>query len=325
MPGVIPDSQLREDLLQAVEVVPARIEEYLESLREEPLPLPRWDDETILPGFGTEVAEYMLLINAINFSYWEDPGRRPWGATLRGRWWPDALGLYGCFSRAVGRDPRWLRGDFLAGLTRERFDEAFQGSAPLPMAAERHRILVEVGEGLHQRWGDRFVHLLEEARGDAVRAVELLVTTLPPFSDVRELRGHSLAFHKRAQLAIAMIAGRFQRRGWGDLERLDQLTVFADYMLPRVLRGVGVLRYREDLARAVDTETRIPEGDPEEVEIRLATLVATERIVAGIRVGHPGLPPRPDVDAVRLDHHLWRQGFARPGLAPFHRTRTTSY
>jgi len=324
MPGVIPDDQLRLQL-EAVEVVGARVDEVVETLHREPLPLPTWDDPPILPGRTAEVAEYMLLINAVNFSYWNDPGIPLWGVDLKGRWWPDAIGLYGCFSRALGRDPRWLRGDFLAGLPRDRFDEAFEGTGPLPMARARHRILVEVGEALHATWSDRFVHLLEEARGDAVRAVELLTTTVPPFHDARELRGSPVLFQKRAQLGVAMIAGRFGGRSWGDLRRLKELTVFADYMLPRVLRGLGVLAYRDDLAFRVDRELPIGEGEPAEVEIRLGTLIATERIVAALRAGRPGLPPRPEVDAARLDHWLWRAGFERPGLQPFHRTRTTAY
>src|SRR4051812_11311316 len=94
MPGVIPDEQLARDQLRYLEIVPEGIARMEGLLGEAPLSLPRWDDAPILPGVTPEVAEYMLLINSCNFSYWPDPGQPEWGVELEGRWWPDALGLY---------------------------------------------------------------------------------------------------------------------------------------------------------------------------------------------------------------------------------------
>jgi putative queuosine salvage protein len=325
MPGVIPDEQLAREQLRFLEIVPEGIARMESVLAGEPLSLPRWDDAPILPGVTPEVAEYMLLINSCNFSYWPDPGQPEWGVELKGRWWPDALGLFGCFARALERDPRWLDGGFLAGLSRASFDEAFAGTGPLPMADARYRIVREVGEALSARWQGRFWNLIEEASGDAVRLAELLIATVPPFNDVRELGGQIYAFHKRPQLAVAMICGRFERRGLGDLRRFEELTVFADYMLPRALRGAGILRYGEELARIVDAGQEIPEGHPMEVELRQATLVSTQRIVTDLVHGSEARAPRPEITASHLDQYLWRAGFAQPGLRPFHRTRTTSY
>ena len=50
-------------------------------------------------------------------------------------------------------------------------------------------------------------------------------------------------FYKRAQLTAADLSLAFDGKGLGSFEDLDQLTIFADNLVPHVLRVDKVLLY----------------------------------------------------------------------------------
>src|SRR5437763_1210007 len=106
-----------------------------------------------------------------------------------------------------------------------------------------------------------------------------------PFFDDR-------GFYKRAQIVPSDLA----LAGVADFWDLDALTIFADNLVPHVLRVDGVLTYDPDLGARIDREELLPPGD-EEREIRACALHACETIAAGLQV-----PPR------ILDIWLWNRG-----------------
>ncbi len=92
--------------------------------------------------------------------------------------------------------------------------------------------------------------------------------------------------------------------------------MFADNLVPHVLRLDGVLRFEPSLTQRIDRAQLIPHGSPEEVEIRACALQAVELIVA----------QRDDLTAVKVDELLWRRGQrARYKDRPRHRSRCTAY
>lgn len=58
-------------------------------------------------------------------------------------------------------------------------------------------------------------------------------------------------FYKRAQIFVADVYGAFGGQGYGLFHDIDQLTMFADYRVPVVLRLLGVLQYSQQLADKV--------------------------------------------------------------------------
>ena len=46
-----------------------------------------------------------------------------------------------------------------------------------------------------------------------------------------------------------MCMQRFRGEGWGRFDDIGELTAFADYKLPQVLRELGILSYHPDLAK----------------------------------------------------------------------------
>ena len=140
------------------------------------------------------------------------------------------------------------------------------------------------------------------AEGSAELLASQLVAGMPMFEDP--------GFYKRAQI----VPSDLTLAGVADFDDIDALTIFADNLVPHVLRVDGVLRYSDELAAAIDAERLLPPGDQER-EIRACAVVACEAIAADL-----GVPPRV------LDNWLWNHGQQpRYKAIPRHRTRTTAY
>lgn len=91
---------------------------------------------------------------------------------------------------------------------------------------------------------------------------------MPYFKDVVPYNGLHVPFYKRAQLTAADLALAFEGQGPGCFNDLDRLTIFADNLIPHVLRVDKILDYEDSLANRIDTEDLIPAYSHEEVEIR---------------------------------------------------------
>ena len=65
---------------------------------------------------------------------------------------------------------------------------------------------------------------------------------------------------KRAQIFVADVWGAFGGEGLGQFIDIDKLTMFADYIVPAVLRSWKVLEYSPSLATKVDSGQVIPSG-----------------------------------------------------------------
>ena len=245
-----------------------------------------------LEGTRAEVCTYMLTLDAINFG-------SGWFPTLRKR--PDSSGYYTVawaladHFRAHGPwSPEEL--ELLDGRRVAAVLEQEPGHELMELYAEALR---DLGRFLS---GRSALELVNSAKGSAEALAETLARGMPFFDD----RG----FYKRAQIVPSNLA----LSGVADFYDLDKLTIFADNLVPHVLRVDGALSYDPDLSARIDREQLIPPGD-EEREIRACALHACEKIAARL-----GVPPR------ILDVWLWNRGQEpRYKALPRHRTRTVFY
>ncbi len=160
--------------------------------------------------------------------------------------------------------------------------------------------LNDLGQYLLDGFGGRFVDLIEAAGSSAERLVQLLIA-MPYFNDVELYNGMAVPFYKRAQLTAADLSLAFGGEVPGRFDDLERLTIFADNLVPHVLRADGVLVYDKALAARIDAEELIPAGCAEEVEIRACAVHAVELLVQILREGH-------GVTAAGLDYLLWNRG-----------------
>jgi hypothetical protein len=259
--------------------------------RVEPGPAPALDPEThYLEGSAEDVAAYLLTLDAINFG-------SGWFPTLRKR--PGRSGYF-TVARALADHFRaqgpWSTEELL-GIDAATVAGVLGQDAQHELMDLYAQALRDLGRFL----GDRTP--LSVASG---ASAEELAAELAAGMDFFADRG----FYKRAQI----VASDMTLAGVASYQDIDRLTIFADNLVPHVLRVDGVLVYDPALAARIDAGELLPPGD-EEREIRACALHACELIAAEL-----GVPPRV------LDLWLWNRGQEpRYKAIPRHRTRTVYY
>jgi Potential Queuosine, Q, salvage protein family len=269
---------------------------------------------------GTErTINWLLLLDALNFSFWGNAGETRWSIEYEGKqlngYWAEAAAL----SRAVNEGiPLW-DAQYLSTISEETMATIFRGEGTIPLFAERVQNVREVGTILIERFDGQFARAIEQVEGNAIRLVQLLVENFASFRDVAIYHQKEIRFFKRAQICIADIAGSFKGKQWGAFTHLEDLTAFADYKLPQVLREHTILEYEPELARRINKQEMIPMGSEEEIEIRAATVWACELLRQEMQF-HGYIQT-----AIEIDQLLWLAGQNSTHMRPYHRTRTLFY
>jgi hypothetical protein len=258
--------------------------------RIEPGPLPVLDPEAhYIEGTREDVVAYLLTLDSINFG-------SGWFPTLQKR-----SGRSGYFTIASALTDRFRHeGPWSAGELRtigtEEVARVLGQDPGHELMALYSRALRDLGDFLGERAP------IDVIEGSAEGLAGSLARGMPLFDD----RG----FYKRAQITANDLA----LAGVADFGDLDRLTIFADNLIPHVLRVDGVLHYEDELAARIDAGELLPAGE-EEREIRACSVHACELIATDL-----GVTPRV------LDGWLWNRGQEpRYKAIPRHRTRTVFY
>ena len=280
-----------------VRIVETAITAYAETLPAESPPAP-----DLARGAPDEQrAAFGLQLNAVNFG-------SGWFPTLR-----KPAGLSGFRTVEAGLK---ARGPWSAeALTRIDSAEAahtFGGQDPEhELMALFARALNELGDHVLERHAGSFLSLARCGDGSAVRLAERLAS-LPTWLDVSRYDGATVPFFKRAQLAAADL----HLQGIAPAADVAALTLFADNLVPHVLRIDGVLEFDAPLVARIDRGELLEHDSSEEVEIRACAVHAVELLVAA----------HERTTATAVDNTLWqRGGGARYKARPRHRARTTAY
>lgn len=292
-----------------------RLHRYVGDLPAAPVCHPELEPGALPHGDDAATVHWVVTVNAVNFGSGFFPvlQKRPGLSGSRTVF----AALLEHFERVGPMSIDDLRAATAAGCS-ELFGQPPDGPAHALMEwfASAWRSL---GQALADRWDGSAVHLVEEAGGQAADLARLLAT-IDGWDDVATHAGHPVPLYKRAQIVPAHLAMAFGGDGHGHFDDLDDLTIFADNLVPHVLRIDGVLRFEAALVEQIDRGELLEPGSPEEVEIRAVAVHAAELLVARLREqGHPAT-------AMGLDQVLWGRG-AEPRYKahPRHRARTTAY
>jgi putative queuosine salvage protein len=278
---------------------------------------------------GTErTVNWLLVLDALNFCFWAEKGKPRWRIDYQGEildgYWAEAASL----TRAVEEGFALWDAQYLSTMSREDLAYIFRpvsnadGSVGemIPLFDARLAHVHEVGRVLKERHDGQFAKAIEKANGSAINLVLLLEKDFNSFRDAAVYHGRDIRFLKRAQICVADLHGAFRGKRWGAFTDLDQLTIFADYKLPQVLRHHSVLEYSPELAQRIDSQELLQQGEVEEVELRAATIWACELL----RREMTRLSGR-TITAVEVDQLLWFLGQSSAEMSPYHRTRTIYY
>ncbi|HEX2105098.1 MAG TPA: queuosine salvage family protein [Solirubrobacteraceae bacterium] len=264
----------------------------------DPGPPPVLDAERhYLEGEPEHVAGYMLALDAINFG-------SGWFPTLRKRRGADGGPLSGYFTVAWGLADRfraagpWTNAE-LRGMRTEEIADVLGQRRDHELMALFAQALRQLGAFLDGRTA---LDAIAAARGSAVRLAEQLAAGMPMFRDP--------GFYKRAQI----VPSDLELAGVATFGDIDRLSIFADNLVPHVLRCDGVLVYDPALAAHIDSGQLLPSGRAER-EIRACAVHACVLIAR-----------RTGMNERDVDNALWTRGGAPAYKAvPRHRTRTIFY
>ncbi|MGD8386242.1 MAG: queuosine salvage family protein [Desulfobacteraceae bacterium] len=303
-----------------VRIDSAALSVFAGRLAETSNPLPLWDTVHHFTGPPERVAAYILVLDTVNFCFWPPAGESRWEVEINGQRASGYNGFALALRHALESGVPLTDAGFLAGLTGEGLRAVLGGHGTLQLMAERAGALRELGCVLERDYHGKAHLLVESTRGWAVDLARLLARKLPSFRDTAVYRERAVYFYKRGQIAAADLHGALEGKAWGCFRDLERLTAFADYKLPQVLRGLGILVYETSLAERVDRQEALLPGSPEEVEIRANTIVAVDRLREETR--RRGRPLR----AFEIDGLLWNMGQDETCRErPYHRTRTVFY
>jgi hypothetical protein len=297
--------------------MPAALGRLADTLAQRFDPAPSWQHPLHWRGDREQTANYVLVLDALNFCFWPEPR---WRVEYDQQLYDGYRALAAALRRAIERGSPVWDASYLAQITAPQLGDLLAGQGIVPLLEARAAHLREAGQGLLAHFDGRFSVAVERAARSAATLVRLVVEHFPSFDDVATYAGQEVRFYKRAQLLATDLAGAFGGRDLGEFDDLDQLTAFADYKLPQVLRWYGALVYAPELADRIDRREELPAGSPEEVEIRAATVCAVEELAS--RLASVGRP----TPAWLIDWALWSLGQTLPSEAPpYHRTRTVFY
>jgi hypothetical protein len=251
-----------------------------------------------------ELAAYWLTLDAINFgSGWFPTLRKPGGRS-------------GYFTIATALTERFTtRGSWsaarLADIDAVEIAGTLRQDPDHELMALFAAGLNDLGRHVSDDHDGRFADVVDAAGSSAVTLVETL-SGWESFADTSRYDGIEIPFLKRAQIAAADLS----RAGVGAFRDLDRLTMFADNLVPHVLRLDGLLGYDDALLERIDRGDLIEHDSPEEVEIR-ACAVHTVALIAAERAG---------AREAGVDSLLWHRGREpRYKAVPRHRSRCTAY
>jgi len=264
----------------------------------EPGPPPELDPQAhYLEGEPADVAAYVLALDAINFG-------SGWFPTLRKRRGADGRPLSGYFTVAWAladrfrREGPWSNAELRAMRT-EQLAAVLGQPADHELMSLYAQALRQLGDFLGERPA---LHAVAAAEGSAVRLAAQLAAGMAMFAD------HG--FYKRAQI----VPSDLELAGVARFADMDRLTIFADNLVPHVLRCDGVLVLDERLASHIDAGRLLRTG-PQERELRACAVHACALIAK-----------RTSLSERDIDNALWARGQAPAyKVHPRPRCRTIFY
>jgi hypothetical protein len=291
------------DRARSVAVVPGTIPAYAATLPPDSDAAPPSAPPT--PAEREARAAHWLTMDAINFG-------SGWFPTLRKR---GTLSGYNTIAAGLGEhfDHGGWTAAQLATLDAATLAPVLGQDPGHELMALYAASLRDLGQQVTAAHDGRFAAVADAAQGSAV-ALARCLGGWPSFADRSPYEELELPFLKRAQIAAADL----HRAGVAHFTDLPALTMFADNLVPHVLRLDGVLRFDPELVARIDRGELIAHDSAEEVEIRACAVHAVELLAAAAPAG--------GLSAATVDQILWqRGGQPRYKASRRHRSRCTAY
>jgi hypothetical protein len=270
------------------------------------------------------IMDFLLTTTAADTAFTDFSTHEKFAVHYAGRNWSDSDALFACVKRALDQGVPFLEGEFLEQLDRPQMEKIFAANIELPMLDEKLQILRDVGAVLAQKYQGRFHNFIRSCSprlydgGNGL--VEKLVREFPRFNDVSEYDGHAVRFYKLPQLAFWFLYLSLGKTGQFQIEDLDRITAFADYIVPAAFRLLGITTYSDALEQAIQAHQIVQRDSHWEIEIRAHCIYASALLAEEINRLRPA---NKQILVPQIDFRLW--GHYHTTWWPHHLTKTIMY
>jgi len=284
-------------------------------------------DGSMLFDFGNDpdfLMDFTLVVNTMNFAFTDFSTGVKFETDYMGRRWCDSEAMLACLHRAINSGIPFFSGEYLAKVTRKDLESVFSGTIEMPMLDERVTLFNEVGRILVDKYQGRYSTFVRScaprlyANGDGL--LERLTTEFPRFRDVSIYNGSEVHIYKLAQLGIWGMHLALSPRGAWKLEDADNLTAFADYIVPVGLRVMRIFEYTPELEKQINSLVEVPRNCQAEIELRASSIYVIAKLTEEINNQRLGLEP---LLQPQVDFRFWKTYHATHW--PHHLTKTVMY
>ena len=173
--------------------------------------------------------------------------------------------------------------------------------------------------GIMKNEGYKVIGITLKLYDDGKGLVERLVRDFKRFDDHSIFENEKVYFLKLAQLAFWGIHRELSKR-YFYIEDMENMTAFADYIIPVALESFGIVKYSSELKEKIDSGILIDKDSTEEIEIRSTSIYATAKLTELI---NNYKKEEEKIIIPQLDFKIWTDFHADE--RPHHLTKTIMY
>ena len=255
-----------------------------------------------------QIVNFLIIYDSIDYSFWGNP---KWTIQTNEEKLDGAFALMYSLLKLM-KEKGHLN---FEKITIEEFKEALKGNVEIPLLEQRYKTIQENSKIINKKMNGNFYTFTKNITLDT-ELFKLITTELPSFEDTRTYKGKTIYFYKLAQLATSDILHIRQIKEQIETDT-SHLLGCADYKIPQVLRGLGILEYSEYLEKIIDNKQEIEENSEYEIEIRANMIKSLELIKQSLNK---------NINLIDINDIIWSLGQDKTSkLKPYHLTRTRSY
>lgn len=259
-----------------------------------------------------DIVNFLLLYDSINFSFWGNP---KWTIDANGKSLDGGIALLHCIFLLFNDKDSVDVFKELEKMTLEEFKELLKGNIDIPLLEERYKIVTEIAKIVNEKMNGNFYEYIRSMNSDE-EIFKVILCNFSSFEDTRKYKGERIYFYKLGQLLTSDILHVIENK---EQRRVDYSNLLgcADYKIPQVMQGYGILEYDDELSALLESKTEIEENSDYEIEIRASMIIVINYLWNKINRS---------VDRIDINDFIWSKGQDKTKkYTSYHLTRTTSY
>lgn len=191
------------------------------------------------------IINFLLIYEAIDFSFWGNP---KWTINTEVGELDGGIALLYALLKYVKENKTT---DF-SNITIEEFKIILKGNTEIPLLNERYNIVKEISKIVNDKMNGNFYSYIKNVTTDT-ELFNIIITNFPCFKDERTYNKRSIKLYKLAQLLTSDILHIRELKENITVD-YSHLIGCADYKIPQILRGLGLITYSKELASVVDSK-----------------------------------------------------------------------